>query len=56
LRLAARNREEEMKAIQIQSHGGPEVLNVVTLPDPTPASGELLVRVTGEPLVGHSAV
>jgi NADPH2:quinone reductase len=34
-----------MKAIQIQSHGGPEVLKVVTLPDPTPAPDELLVRV-----------
>ncbi len=34
-----------MKAIQIQSHGGPEVLNLTTLPDPEPGAGEVLVRI-----------
>lgn len=34
-----------MKAIQIQSHGGPEVLKVTTLPDPEPGAGEVLVRI-----------
>jgi NADPH2:quinone reductase len=34
-----------MKAIQIPSHGGLEVLQIVTLPDPTPKAGEVLVRV-----------
>jgi NADPH2:quinone reductase len=34
-----------MKAIQIQSHGGLEVLRVTTLPDPEPVADELLVRI-----------
>src|SRR5260221_14608042 len=34
-----------MKAIQIPSHGGLEVLQSTTLPDPTPKAGEVLVRV-----------
>lgn len=34
-----------MKAIQIQAQGGPEVLQVRTLPEPTPKTGEVLVRV-----------
>ncbi|MGH7409210.1 MAG: quinone oxidoreductase family protein [Candidatus Methylomirabilales bacterium] len=34
-----------MKAIQIQSHGGPEVLKVATVPDPKPGTGEVLVRI-----------
>lgn len=34
-----------MKAIQIPSHGGLEVLQSVTLPDPIPKAGEVLVRV-----------
>lgn len=34
-----------MKAIQIQSHGGPEVLKIATLPDPQPGAGDVLVRV-----------
>jgi NADPH2:quinone reductase len=34
-----------MRAIQIQSHGGLEVLEVTTLPDPTPVDGEVVVRV-----------
>jgi NADPH2:quinone reductase len=34
-----------MKAIQIRSHGGLEVLQSATLPDPTPKAGEVLVRV-----------
>jgi len=34
-----------MEAIQIQSHGGLEVLRVMTLPDPEPGADELLVRI-----------
>lgn len=34
-----------MKAIQIQAQGGPEVLQVRSLPAPTPKTGEVLVRV-----------
>jgi NADPH:quinone reductase len=34
-----------MKAIQIPSNGGLEVLQGATLPDPTPKAGEVLVRV-----------
>ena len=33
-----------MKAIQITSYGGPEVLELVDVPIPTPAAGEVLVR------------
>ncbi len=33
-----------MRAIQIRSHGGPEVLTVVNLPDPRPGKGEVLIR------------
>ena len=34
-----------MEAIQIQSHGGLEVLRVTTLPDPEPVADEVLVRI-----------
>lgn len=34
-----------MKAVTYHTYGGPEVLNLVDLPKPTPAPGELLVRV-----------
>jgi NADPH2:quinone reductase len=34
-----------MRAIQIQSHGGPDKLKLVSLPDPTPGVGEVLVRI-----------
>ena len=34
-----------MQAVQIHEHGGPEVLRVVELPDPTPGPGEVLARV-----------
>ncbi len=33
-----------MKAIQVNSHGGPEVLAPTALPDPVPNAGQLLVR------------
>jgi NADPH2:quinone reductase len=33
-----------MKAIQIESHDGPEVLALADLPDPTPGEGQLLVK------------
>jgi NADPH:quinone reductase len=35
-----------MKAIQIAGFGGPEVLQETQRPDPVPAAGELLIRVT----------
>ena len=34
-----------MHAIQIQQTGGPEVLHSVELPEPTPAAGEVLIRI-----------
>lgn len=34
-----------MRAVQIREFGGPEVLEVVDLPDPAPADGEVLVEV-----------
>lgn len=34
-----------MKAIRVESTGGPEVLEYVDLPTPTPAAGEALVRI-----------
>jgi len=34
-----------MQAIQIQSHGGLEVLRATTLPDPHPGADEALVRI-----------
>jgi len=35
-----------MRAVQITRFGGPEVLDVVDLPDPTPADGQQLYRVS----------
>jgi NADPH2:quinone reductase len=35
-----------MKAIQISEFGGPEVMKLVELPDPTPGPGEVLIDVT----------
>ena len=35
-----------MKAYQIQTHGGAEVLQIVDLPQPRPSDGEVMVRVT----------
>jgi NADPH:quinone reductase len=35
-----------MRAIQMTEFGGPEVLRLVELPTPTPAAGEILIRVT----------
>ena len=34
-----------MKAIQIFTTGGPEVLTLQTLPDPEPQAGEALIRI-----------
>jgi NADPH:quinone reductase-like Zn-dependent oxidoreductase len=34
-----------MKAVLFRSHGGPEVLEYVDAPDPSPGPGELLIRV-----------
>jgi len=34
-----------MKAICVESHGGPEALRLMDLPEPTPTEGQLLVRV-----------
>ena len=35
-----------MRAVQITEFGGPEVLNVVDLPDPVPGVGETLFDVS----------
>jgi NADPH2:quinone reductase len=35
-----------MRAIQLQEFGGPEVLQLVELPTPTPADGQVLIEVT----------
>jgi NADPH:quinone reductase-like Zn-dependent oxidoreductase len=35
-----------MRAVQITRFGGPEVLNVVDLPDPVPGDGEQLSEVS----------
>jgi hypothetical protein len=35
-----------MRAIQLQEFGGPEVLQLVDLPTPTPGPGEVLVEVS----------
>lgn len=35
-----------MKAILIEEFGGPEVMNLVDLPDPVPGAGETLVEIT----------
>ncbi|MFH1851581.1 MAG: zinc-binding dehydrogenase [Candidatus Neomarinimicrobiota bacterium] len=34
-----------MQAIRIEQHGGPEVLRIVTLPDPVPATDQVLVKI-----------
>lgn len=36
-----------MRAIQVSRFGGPEVLQLVELPDPVPGPGQLLLQVTG---------
>jgi len=33
-----------MRAVQIQKTGGPDVLNVIDLPKPTPAAGQILIK------------
>jgi len=35
-----------MRAIQMSEYGGPEVLQLVDLPVPEPADGEVLIRVS----------
>lgn len=35
-----------MRAVQITEFGGPEVLNVVDLPDPVPGDGQQLYEVS----------
>jgi len=35
-----------MRAVQITRFGGPEVLDVVDLPDPVPAEGQVLYEVS----------
>ena len=34
-----------MKAIRVHQYGGPEVLQLEDVPDPTPGAGQVLVRV-----------
>lgn len=33
-----------MKAVRVREHGGPDVLRIETVPDPTPGAGEVLVK------------
>jgi NADPH2:quinone reductase len=35
----------EMKAIQIEEFGGPEMMRLTEVPDPEPAAGEVVVEV-----------
>ena len=35
-----------MRAVQITRFGGPEVMDIVDLPDPTPAEGQKLYEVS----------
>lgn len=37
--------ERDMKAVRFDEFGGPEVLRYVTVPDPSPGPGEVLIRV-----------
>ena len=37
--------QPSMRAIEISSFGGPDVLRLVDRPDPQPAAGEVLIRV-----------
>ncbi|MFF4390964.1 alcohol dehydrogenase catalytic domain-containing protein [Streptomyces sp. NPDC001552] len=39
-----------MRAIQIARHGGPEVLSVREVPQPTPGAGEVLIRTVASSL------
>ena len=43
--VTVKGQDELMRAVQIQEFGGPEVLQVSTIPVPTPGPGELLVKV-----------
>ncbi len=40
------NRLSRMRAVQIEEFGGPEVLQLVDLPEPSPGDGEVLIEVT----------
>src|SRR6185503_7517651 len=42
-----RQRQANMKAVQYERFGGPEVLQYVDVPDPAPGPGEVLVQTVG---------
>ena len=44
------------RAIQVSSHGGPDVLRQVMLPVPEPGPGELLVRIHASGVCGHDVL
>src|SRR6266540_2685119 len=44
-RFLARAGTIEMKAIQIEEFGGPEMMRLTEVPDPEPAAGEVVVEV-----------
>jgi len=44
---------EVMRAVQFDSYGGPEVLQVRSVPRPVPGRGEVLVRVQAATVNGH---
>lgn len=45
-----------MKALYFEAHGGPDVLRVGEVPTPTPAEGEVLVRVEAASLNHHDVL
>jgi NADPH2:quinone reductase len=45
VRCARPTYADRMRAIQITRFGPPEVLTLATVPDPTPAPGEVRVRI-----------
>lgn len=44
---------EQMQAAQLRRFGGPEVLEVVTVPRPAPGAGQVLVRVAASAVNPH---
>jgi len=46
-----------MKAVKFEEYGGPEVLEVVDMPEPSPGQGEVIVRVVAAGInPGESAI
>jgi len=46
-----------MKTVKFEEYGGPEVLEVVDMPEPSPGQGEVIVRVVAAGInPGESAI